>query len=105
MVDTPSTASPALKMIYSTRSYNTSHTSYRKQCKKDGTNELVHDEGDDAVLSHQISTCLVQSRLSQEERQTTTVNILLMADPTPLTIGTKHTQITTGTSSKDNFDQ
>ena len=42
--------------------------SSRKECKNDGAGKPVHDEGDDAIASHQESMFLVQSRLGQEER-------------------------------------
>ena len=49
MVDTPSTAAPSLKTIGASRSHNTSDTSSRKECEKDGADTPVHDEGDDAI--------------------------------------------------------
>ena len=76
MVDTPSTAAPALNMIGVLRSQSTSNTSSRKECEKDGANNLVHDEGDDAIASHQKSMSLVHSHLVQEESRTTMVDNL-----------------------------
>ena len=49
MLDTPSTADPALKHIGDLCSQNTSDTFSRKYCEKDGVGEPVHDEGDDAI--------------------------------------------------------
>ena len=58
-------ASPALRTIGTALSQNTSNTYSRKVCEKDGTNNPVHDEGDDAIASHQKSMFLVQSHLGQ----------------------------------------
>ena len=53
MVYTLSTVAPALKTIGASCSHNTSDTFSRKECKKDGANKPVHDEGDDTITSHQ----------------------------------------------------
>ena len=53
MADTPSIAASGLKTIGASCSHNTSDTFSRKECKKDGANKPVHDEGDDTITSHQ----------------------------------------------------
>ena len=79
MVDTPSTADPALNKIGALLSQNTSNTSFIKVCENDGADDPVHDEGYDAIASHQTSIFLVQSRLGQEEGRTTMVDNVSMA--------------------------
>ena len=88
MVDTPSTAAPALNMIGVLRSQSTSNTSSRKECEKDGANNLFHDEGDDAIASHQKSMFLVQSHLGQEQGQTKMVDDVSMAAQAQVTPNT-----------------
>ena len=66
MVDTPVTATPALRTIGSSLSKNTSNISSRKEWEKYGDNEPVHDEGDNFIASHKKSMFLVQSCLVQE---------------------------------------
>ena len=56
-------AAPALNMIGASRSQNISDISSRKECEKDGAGKPVHDEGDNAIASHQKSMFLVQSHL------------------------------------------
>ena len=65
MVDTTSTSSPAQITFGASHSQNTSDTSSRKEYEKESAGELVHDEGDDAFVSHQKYMFLVQSRLGQ----------------------------------------
>ena len=105
MVENLPTASTTQKMIGALCSQNNSNTSSIKQCKKDGSGEPVRDEVDDAISSHQKSIFLVQSRLGQEEGQTTMVDSGSMAAPATVTIGTNHTQNTMDTPFKNNFDK
>ena len=105
MVDTPSTAAPALNKIGALLSQNTSNTSFIKVCENDGADDPVHDEGYDAIASHQTSIFLVQSRLGQEEGRTTMVDNVSMAAPAQVTIGTKHNQNNTDAPSKKNSDK
>ena len=60
-------AAPALKNVGALNPHNTSDTSCRKQCKKDGFEKPLHDEGDDSIPSHQKFMFSVQSHLGQEE--------------------------------------
>ena len=48
-------AAPALETIGAFPSKNTSNTSSRKVCEKDGAKNQIHDDGDDAIASHQKS--------------------------------------------------
>ena len=65
MVDTWSTADHEVKTIGTLCSQNTSDTSSRKKCEKDGARKPVHDKGDDSIASHQESMILVQLHLGQ----------------------------------------
>ena len=78
---------PALKIIGASRSHNTSDTSPRKECEKDA-DKPVHDEGYDAIASHQKSMFLVQSHIGQEEGRTTMVDNVSMAAPAQVTQNT-----------------
>ena len=46
-------ASPAIQIICASRSHNTSNTSSREVCKKDGVKKPLHDEGGDNIASNQ----------------------------------------------------
>ena len=95
MVDTPATVDSTLKTIGDSRSQNTSNASSRKYLKKDGTNKLVHDDGDDDIASHQKSVFLFQSYIGQEEGRTT-----MVAAPALKHIGDSRSQITYDKSSR-----
>ena len=95
MVDTQSTAAAALKIIRASRSQNTSDTSFRKECENYSANNPIHDEGDDAIVSHQKSMFLVQSHLGQEEGRTKMVEY-----PVLKIIGASSSQNTSDTSSR-----
>ena len=105
MVDTQSTSDPAQKTIVHLCLHNTSNTFSKKECKKDGACNPVHDEWHDAIASHQISMFLVQSHIGQEEGQTTMVDNVLMEWPAQVTIGNKNTQDITDTPYKNIFDK
>ena len=106
-------AYPALKTIDASRPQNTPNTSSRKVCEKDGANKPVHDEGDDAIASHQRYMFLVQSHLVQEQEQTKIIDNVSMAAPakviqntmvstaSPIQV-TTHTQNSTDTDTKNN---
>ena len=78
-----------LKRIGAFCSQNTSNTSSKKECEKDGADKIVYDEGDDAIASHQKYMFLVLSHLGQEEGQKTMVNNLSIAAPANVTHNTK----------------
>ena len=98
MVDTPSTAAPTLKAIGNSCSQNTSNTSSRKECEKDGAKNSVHDEGADAIESHHKSMFLVQPYFGQEEGRTT-----IVASPALKTIGAYCSQNNSNTPSRKGF--
>ena len=97
-----STADSRIKTISASCSHNTSDTSSRKECKQYSTNKPLHDEVDDAIISHQKSMSLVQSHLGQEEEQTM-VDTLSTSAPVPKTIGTSCSRNTSNTSSRRKF--
>ena len=109
-------AAPPLKTIGALCSQNTSDTSSRKECEKDGTNKTVYYEGDDAIASHQKSMFLVQSYISQEEGQTTMVDNVCMEAPAqvkqnatestaaPIQV-TTHTYNSMDTDTKNNYEE
>ena len=82
-------------MIGASRSQNTSDTSSRKEYKKESSDKPVHDEEDDAIVSHQKSVFLVQSYLVQEEGQTK-----IVASPALKIIGNSCSHNTSYTSSR-----
>ena len=94
-MDTPSRASPGLKMIGTSCSHNTSSISSRKECKEDGTDKPVRDEGDDYIASHQKS----MSHIGQEQGQTI-MYTPSRAAPGLKIIGTSCSQNTSDTSSR-----
>ena len=59
IVENLSRAAPGLKEIGASCSQNTFDAFFRKEYEKDGADKLVHDEEDDAVVSHQKSMFLV----------------------------------------------
>ena len=88
MEDTMSMADTWLKRIGASCSHSTPDTSSRKEYKKYGSDKLVHDEGDDAISSHQKTMLLVQSHISQEEGLTTMVDNVSMGSPAQVTQNT-----------------
>ena len=74
--------------------------SSRKECEKDGSNNLVHDERDDAIESHQRSMFLVQSYIVQEERRTT-----MVASHALKTIGASRSQNISDTSYRKLYEK
>ena len=85
ILETPSRAAPRLKNIGASRSQNNSDISSRKDREKDRADKPVHDKGDDAIASQQISTFLVQSHVGQDEGRTAMVDNVSMADPVHFT--------------------
>ena len=95
-------AAPILKTIGALGSQNTSDTSSKKECKNYGADNPVHDEGDDAIISHQKYMFLVQSNIGQEEGRTKRVDNVSMSAPAQVTQNTTEstaapTQVTTHT--------
>ena len=66
MVNTLSTEYPGLKTIDASYSQNTSNTSSREECEKDGADTPVHDEVDDAIVPHHKYMFLFQSHIVQK---------------------------------------
>ena len=57
-------------------------------CEKDGAYNPVHNEVNDAIVSHQKSAFLVQSRIFQEEGETKMIDNSSMASPAQVTLNT-----------------
>ena len=95
MVDTPSRAAHGLKIIGTSRSQNTSYTSSRKECEKDGADKPFHDDGDDAISSQQKSMSHIGQEYGQKMLET-----LSRAAPRLKMIGDLCSQNSSNTSSR-----
>ena len=93
MVDTPSRVDPGIETTGALFSQNPSDIPSRKECEKEGMDNPVHDEGDDAIASHQKSI----SNLGQEKVQTM-VDTPSRAAPGLKTIGASFSKNTYNTS-------